>query len=619
MSGDANTEATELTPAEQLGGGTLKWPFFADPVIPSPTPDQVRAIVRQHGSEAPKVLREIERRRKELKRNREADPFTFGYVPEIWKRAEAVLWELGPTGQALCALLVIFGANRSTKTWFAVWAIVRHMLRTPGARVLMLHEDAKQSIDTHQAIFWHYIPRKIRPVQGKRMRTGSAKISYQAGDGFASDVCVLPNGSQVRFGNYLQDLKAWEGGKYTLVNATERFPLPLLEGLDFRIGGAMDPNLRILWDYTAIDGITQTIDFVTRGAKCVESERAVLLPANHKAMKDQDWPAGHMPRMQQGTRAGTKILYFWMGDNAMGGGAGLATKLIGADTVKIERRGYGFARNVVGLALPKFGARNMVPRAELFARMNFARCSKIFLYDPASARNSFMSWFCCDEHGRHALYREWPDKPTYGEWAKRSSDGHKWNGDKGPAQDALGLSVVEQKRIILEAEGWRWDESKKEFVPAVQGVEPETVWMRYMDPRAGAAQRITEREEGGDNLIDIFAEEQRDANDAVIGPPMHFEAAPGLDVAQGLLVINTKYLGYDQDAEIVPLVNEPRFYVAEECEQTIYSLMNFRPGRPKEDDACKDPFDNVRYYFTSDPIYVPPGGLESIKGRRGYK
>lgn len=243
--------------------------------------------------------------------------------------------------------------------------------------------------------------------------------------------------------------------------------------------------------------------------------------------------------------------------------------------------------------------------------------SRIFIYDPASARNSFMSWFACDSHGRHGLYREWPDKATHGEWAKRSSDAHRWNGDRGPAQDPLGLSVIEQKKLILEAEGWVWDNERGEFVPGPQGTE--LVWQRYMDPRAGAAQRITEREDGGQTLIDIFADEQRDAAGRIVGPAMFFDAAPGLDESVGINIINTAYLGWDTAAELVPLVNEPLFYVAEECEQSVYSLLEYRPGRPKGDDACKDPFDNVRYYFTSEPVYVPGGGFQSHRGKGGYK
>ena len=85
---------------------------------------------------------------------------------------------------------------------------------------------------------------------------------------------------------------------------------------------------------------------------------------------------------------------------------------------------------------------------------------------------------------------------------------------------------------------------------------------------------------------------------------MIFNPASGQNEDSGIEIINTKYLGYDNRTEIVPLLNEPLFYVAAECEQTIYACLNYRPGRGKKDDACKDPLDCVRYYFTSDPEYI---------------
>jgi hypothetical protein len=598
MSADAHTD----------GLGVLgKLPFAEDAVVAIPSREQIAGILQAHGSKAPGVLRELERKRRELIALRKEDAWGYGYVPAVWKQAEALLWA--------SALLVIFGANRSSKTWFAVWAAMRHMVQNPDARVLFLHNDGPQSIDVHQAIFWHYLPAAWKPKGGKRTRTATSKISYQPGDGFASDVVILPNGSQARFGNYQQDWKRFEGAAYTFINASERFPLPLMETLGFRLPGE-GQTITVLWDFSPIDGITPAMDRVLKGARCVEHEPAVHLPPGHEAWKDQDWPAGTMPRLQEGATEGTRILYFWSEDNPLGAGRELRAKMKREkwDIITIERRMYGYARNVVGRALPRFGKVNIARLSDLEARGFLKQATRRMLYDPAGARNPFMTWFAADEHGRHTLYREWPDRQRFGEWAVKSGDETKWNGDKGPGQEKIGLGVVEQKRLILEAEGWVWNGKAFEEGPA--GVE--AIAERLIDPRAGAAQRQAENEEDGETLIDIFAEEQKDQDGNVVGPAMWFTPAPGLHEEHGVDVINTKYLAYDTKAEVVPLVNEPRFYVAAECEQSIYSLMNYRPSRGKRDEACKDPFDNVRYYFTSDPYWEEPGGPRYHKGRGGY-
>jgi hypothetical protein len=587
--------------------------WFDDPVIPKPTEAQVRALIVQHGSLAPRVLLDIENERRRLLRGREENPFEKGYVPPIWREAEALLWE--------ALFLVLFGANRSSKTWFCVWAAIRHMVKNPKARVLFLHNDDSQSIDVHQAIFWHFMPLAWKPPPGKRVRKGDSKISYQAGDGFASDIVVFPNGSSARFGNYKQDHTRFEGAEYTLINASERFPLPLLMTLGFRLPGA-GKVLRLLWDYSPIHGIEPNIDMVLTGATTVRSERAVHLPADHRGAMYQDWPLGDMPRLQQGQKPGLKILYFWSEDNKLAAGEALREKqqMERWDTVKIERRLYGFARNVIGKALPKFRKSNLIPLATLKARGLLSRdCTRRMIYDPAGARNPFIIWFSMDFHGRHAVYREWPDRQRFGEWAKPGASDTQWNGERGPAQDKLGLSIAQQKRMILEAEGWRWDDAAGEYEWAVAGVEPERITERLIDPRAGKAQRQTENEEEGETLIDLFAQEQKDHRGRVIGPAMHFEPAPGYQEEQGLDVMNGKFLGYDEQQPIEPLINEPLLYVAEECEQTTYSLLNYRPGRPATDQACKDPFDCVRYYCTHEVFYIPPGGLPSFGGRKGVR
>jgi len=575
-----------------------------DPVIARPTDAQIAALVQQHGAKSVDVLRGMEKRRKELIAWRDTNAWEYGFVPAKWKEAEALLW--------LSSFLVIFGANRSTKTWFTMWAAMRHCVQNPKANVLCLHNDDTQSIAVHQRIFAHYLPPPWKPREGKRTAKGDSNLSYHPRTGFANGTAILGNGSQIMFGNYQQEHTRFEGEGYTLIIASEKFPLSLMDTLAYRLPGA-GQTLTTVWDYTPIEGLTPAISSVLNGARCVESERAIHLPDGHTADKNQDWPAGHMPRKQEGARKGLNIVYFWSEDNALGAGVELRKKMVEEkwDTPKVEKRMYGFARNVTGKALPKFGKANIVPREQLVTMgiLTEKSCRRM-VYDPAGSRNPFISWHACDANGRHCTYREWPDLPRFGEWAVRSTKETKWNGDRGPAQDKIGMSVAEQKALMLTAEGWTFTETG--WMP---GKDVEHITERLIDPRAGNAARQAANEGDAETIIDIFAEEQTDASGRVIGPSMIFIPAPGIMEDSGIETMNAKYLGYDQTAPIVPLINEPSWYVAEECEQTIYSALNYRPGRGAKDEACKDPFDCARYYFTSDPVYHDPTAPQFHKGR----
>jgi hypothetical protein len=585
-------------------GPTIQFPWTPDPVVPYPTDEQVRALVLREGSRAPQVLREMEKKRKQLISGRDTDAYRYGHVPEKWKETEALLKQ--------AVFLVIFGANRSTKTWFTCWAAMRHCITDPKANVLFLHNDEAQSIDVHQAIFAHFLPLEWKPAIGKRTRAGdNANLSYHPRTGFANGTVILGNGAKVKFGNYGQDPRRFEGAGYTLIIASEKFPLTLMNTLAYRLPGA-GQTLTTVWDYTPLDGITPGIAQVLNGAQTVASEPAIHLPPDYRASEHQDWPVGHMPRHQLGVEPGTHIVYVWSEDNKLGGGEALRKLMVDKkwDIPTIEKRMYGYARNVTGKALPKFTKANIVPLAKLKTMgLLTERSTRRFIYDPAGARNPFMCWMAADENDRHCTYREWPDRPRFGEWAVQSSNENKWNGDTGPAQLKIGLSIVEQKKLILEAEGWEW--SGKEWKP---GPRYEEIYERIIDPRAAVAKRQTENEDDADTLADLFAEEQTDTEGNIIGPAMEFTVASGISIEAGLEVMNGKYLAYDMAQPIVPLLNEPRWYVAEECEQTIFSALNWRP-RTKLDEACKDPLDCARYYFVGSPTWEDAGAPAFHKGR----
>ena len=215
-----------------------------------------------------------------------------------------------------------------------------------------------------------------------------------------------------------------------MICADENLPLNWLKTLLVRLprcGG------KFLWGYTPIYGLTKSIKHVVEGSRTVRSLPAPLLERNKVHV--EDCPPGHMPYVRETVWPDVKLMYFFANMNPYGGYEDLVRVLSRMTSLEIERRGYGWARNVVRCVFPKFGSVHIIepdkiPKKEVTRRL-FA--------DPAGARNMFMIWVASDDAGRRFVYREWPDVPTYGEWAVPSEDTNRWDGMPGTSPTHLRL------------------------------------------------------------------------------------------------------------------------------------------------------------------------------------
>jgi len=284
--------------------------------------------------------------------------------------------------------------------------------------------------------------------------------------------------------------------------------------------------------------------------------------------------------------------------------------LSGRTTTEIEQRAYGYARNTVGSCFPKFSAVHVMKRERL-AEVLKGKGTRRHYADPAGARNMFQIWTFTDEHDRHFVYREWPDVPTYGEWAVTAEDSRKWDGDPGPAQPSLGFGIVDYKRIILTAEGWKWAAGWKRENAEVGVQKGEVIYERKFDPRSGKAGAMTE-DEGGVSLMDMFLDEQRNDKGELVGPSMVFDQASGITEDQGCMRIND-LLAWDKSQPLCAFVNEPKLYVSEDCENLIWALQTYT-RHDGEKAACKDPIDCLRYFATDEADYVSEGSGASRGG-----
>jgi len=519
-------------------------------------------------------------------------PLTHGYEPWHWPIVDDLLTRLN--------IVCIFGGNQAGKTEFALKRGMQRLANEENINVLFLQNNELASKQLHQKTVWKYMPPEWRSLKrSKGNQRGN--ISYDDKNGFGDNVFTTPLGGTAIFGNYGQALDKYEGLQFDLIVADENLPLKWFEALK---RGLSTRRGKMLWAFTPIDGMTPAIAEVAAGARTLRS-----LPVDPELLDPtmrhvDDCPPGEMPFVAE--RNGVGIVYFHSVLNAFGDFANLKS-LYGHKSVDVrERRFYGFARRLSRVLLPKFGANHIVPHAELMGRISGARVSRFQIMDPAGARNMFMLWVAVDSEGRHFVYREWPDVPSCGEWAVASEDPRRWDGDAGPAQPTLGYGVLEYKGMILRLEGNVWDKGGWEM-------SGEVIDERYVDPRSGAAQSIAERD-GGSSLIDRFADEQVDREGKVTGPALDLRAAPGLPENEGIhgnqegvQGIND-LLSFDESEPVVALLNEPRLFVSDACENLIWAMQNYT-GNDGAKAACKDPMDCLRYLATADLEYLENGGV----------
>jgi hypothetical protein len=532
-----------------------------------------------------KWTRDILAEREKIIRLENEDAYRYGYYLTCWHDAD----ELLKTKMCVC----IFGGNGAGKSFYLARKGVETMVTKPGSKVLWLSESESSSIMILQSAVWRYLPREYRVPMTKRSRIRN--INYSVANGFSDNRFVLPNGSIGRFGAYKQDLSDYEGTGWTLIPCDEDLPLGWLKTLMIRLPRC---NGQIIWGYTPLHGITPAIRHITDGAVTEKSLPAPLLNPNKKYV--DDCPKGHMPYIQRSIWGDVGIIYFLSSMNPYGNYEGFVKTVERFPEEDIVRRAYGFARNTISAILPKFSAAHIIAPDKITKKVVTLR----HYADPAGARNMFMLWVATDQDNRRFVYREWPDYPTYGEWAVTSEDSKRWDGDPGPAQPSLGYGVIDYKRIILEAEGAKWDGHHWDMSGA------EKIFERYMDPRSGAAQVITE--DSGTSIMDLFLDDQQDKNGHVVGPSLDFVAAPGVHEDQGIMAIND-LLSYDKETPLCPILNEPHLYVSSECKNLIWAMKTYT-RHDGEKAACKDPIDCLRYLATSDSDWVDEEALKSYGG-----
>jgi len=380
---------------------------------------------------------------------------------------------------------------------------------------------------------------------------------------------------------------------------------------------------KLLWPFTPVKGITPSIKaMVGASATCIESRPSELLPRRNLP----DIPEGHMYYVRRCEMPRAMAIHFFTEYNAFGPSPGrsyydeVKELCAGKDSQYVERVAYGYARDSVARAFPKFGPWNIVARKHLPQRG-----TNYMFTDPAGTRNWATLWVRVAPGNPPSfyIYRDWPDCQTFGEWAitteREVSETQRrgWDGDVGPAQPGLGYGVVRYKQLFLEREQIGSDRqvdpyraARYEFCRAAGLAPAESIALRFVDSRAAAAEHVAEK--GGTCLTAEFEAEQRDKEGKVIGPSMSLEPASGVHEEEGLMAVNA-LLDWNMEEPLVPVLNAPHLYVCEDCQQVIWMFSNFT-GLGGQKGACKDFADLVRYLALGELEYYED---DRPRGRSG--
>lgn len=641
------------------------------PLLPLPSEADLDRMIRKAGPErALKEWEDLCEMRRRIIRSAADDPVRFAPRPVFWKAARRML-----TNPAT-KLLVILGGNRSSKSYFAAYTLMETALAVTaqevaineGVTFLVTSESEDSSKDTAQKIVWGLLPQALKKLNGKRDHT--TFIHYSVKNGFTDNVLVLPSGVKIQFATYNQDPGEWEGRELGLKHrramawwADENMTLPWF--MMFQRRGKYRPGFG-LWSFTPVNGITATIKEAVGSGTVRVTRPAKLLPPDQILVPGLK--VGRVPFIQDGVDPTTSVIYFHSDLTPFRSGgrryADLVAELVAGKTkAYILAVFYGFTEDVAGRAWPKYSrTTHMVPRTRLPARG-----SNYLIIDPAGARSWFMVWIRVEPGNPRRLwiYRDWPDKRRHGEWAvpttrQLSADARRGrDGDAGPAQRNPGWGVARYKRQILAEETiemklgadgrwldpdpyrrarldqamrlgakravrtlvhpngveecW-WDKADVEDV-RTKLKEPvrEEVVLRFVDPRAVGQPQAAEK--GGVTLVTLFEDEQRAPDGTIEGPSMPvIPAYSGRDIEEGIRAVND-LLDFDAEAPIVPLLNEPRLRISENCEQVDWSLSHYT-GEGSESDGGKDTADVIRYVaMTEDLQYVD---TKASRVRRGW-
>lgn len=535
------------------------------PTIPKISDERMVEIAQKKGL---KFLQQFLEKREMTIERVNHDPLRYGVRLQSWDDCDKLLENYEE--------VLVLGGNRSGKTEYAAYKTAKTISEGANKNVWCLHSTLPSSIEMQQPVVRNYLPPEWRNI-GKQGQTTNVRWTDKAG--FADQVFILPNGSRTRFLNYSMDEKVFEGGELDLIWADELIGYELVKTLRYRI---VTRSGKLLITFTPVKGYTMTVKEYLAGSKVIESRPAELLEQDR--IHVPGCKPGEMPYIIESRSRSAAIICFHSIWNPFGGYKNIVKMLEGKTSEEVKIRAYGWAERLEGKAFPKFNEHVHVvdPKDIPTEGTRYCAC------DPGGSKNWFLKWYIMDDLGRVFLYREWPDRKTFGEWALPSD---KPDGKAGSAQTSLGLSIIGYKKLLQKLEG------------------DEHIFERVIDPRGGGAEVPNVKQ--GQSIISMMEEEQYNQEDELVGPSYIWHAGPGGDVEDGIMVINDM-LDYD-DSQPVSAMNHPKYFISSECEQSIYAYAEYT-GLDGQKGALKDVIDPDRYLFKRGIYYIDEHNMQATGG-----
>lgn len=506
------------------------------------SPRKFSALSSQRGSEFDCVL-----------------PYSFAVIESIeWVRTD-VKWDMSvPAYNNYIAQGAI---HHNSKSFGASNLCTLALWQLPAADIFAFHQDMDLSKEVGQRTVYEALPFEINGVELKARRKTKGKnfsLDWTQKNGFSGDVCILPprdkevaRGSMMTFFTYNQFLlrpDKMEGLKGDIFWLDEEGPYGLFNTLRQRRG--LRPK-KILLTATPLKGQTETVRFITEGAEILESRYSEFLGKKLPIVK------------KSRTVQGAYIFYLWTQDNPFNDWDATVRDLSGLSSEEQMTRAFG---------IPKVGSQGAFPKWSPMVHVvkesdvPVQDCTNYLFVDPAGDKPWFMVWVRVDKDGRHWVYREWPDKDTYGSWAvPKFSEFGLASGSKGPAQQSEGYGFEFYADLIHE------HESKEPIAEC------------YMDARFANQGRAE------DEGISTVSERMADKGVYFLPSVGENKIGPGIQMVNDLL-------NYDV-SKPVSSSNRPMLLVSEACGNVIEAMSNytFTESRVEYKDSYKDPVDCVRY------------------------
>ena len=551
-------EQTELTVEQEIADfATQVKAKTPHPVLKTPNKVALKKLLARDGAEA---VRDILRDWLLASEAMVTDPLRHGYEPQNWADADGLL-----TKQKN---LFMGGGNRAGKTRYCARTIVKHAVAKPRSRWLCMHESRDSSIAVQQSNIWDFIPPEWKNLKKNR----TTNIHYTQKNGFADNTLVLPNGAQIIFRNYTQEVAIIQGDEFDGAWLDECFTANWLNEVRFRL---ISRKGFMLMSVTPIEGYTAALADVLDGQQVTDWREAELLPGK---INVPGGPEGTMP-YKGVTGNNTSTIYFHSDMNKFSPWEEMKGELDGRTKEDIMIRAYGWVQKLSTGMFPKLGGHNVVSAKDVPEQG-----TNYMILDPAGARNWYMLWARVCPDNLVWIYREWPNFRQLGEWAlpdKKSLDGK-----RGPAQtNGAGRGVLAYRRLITTQEA------------------KEPIFKRYIDPRAGKSASAALREKS-QSLIALLKTPVKAEGGGVAEPGMLFHSASGVHIDEGVAQINS-WLDFNAE-EPLTFFNQPKLRFSADCKNLIWCMTNWQAADPAEKSASKDPVDAMRYLALANPIYVDP-------------